>query len=201
MTPATAGSSSFTYSRYVTFSRTARTLACTAATVATGVAATVLVTGPAHAGLLPFPVDCQTNNVVLDRDNTTYELSGTCGVVTVTGDNVTVTDLPATRKLLIKGQNDHISGKPVDRVVLRGRDSEVTVRSARVARVYAPGSVLHVRGLLEVARIPGNHTRVHADKITKLFVDGNRNAVRADRGETLVHNDGRHNRIRVHKRA
>ncbi len=197
MTAVTAKHSLGTYCRYVHIKRI---LLSTTALVA-GVTLALPGVGPAAATSSLFPVDCQTRNVVLDEDGATYELVGTCGVVTVTGDHVTVTGLPATRKLVVKGQHDHISGKPVDRVVLLGRASEIRVRSARVARVASPGSVLHVQGLLEVARIPGSHSQVHADRLTKLFVDGNRNVVRADRGETLVRDHGRHNRIRVHQHA
>jgi hypothetical protein len=197
VTGVTAEHSFGTYSWYVDIKRTILALA----TVLGGASLTLPGATPAAATSPLFPVDCQTNNVVLDQDNATYELSGTCGVVTVTGDNVTVTDLPATRTLIVKGQGDHISGKPVDLVVLHGRDSQVSVRSIRVARVDSPGSTLRVTGLLEVARIPGNHSRVHSDRLTKVFVEGNRNLVRSDRGETTVHNDGHHNRIRVAKQA
>ena len=197
MTGVTAEHSDGTYSWYVDIKRTTLALA----TVLGGATLTLPAAGPADATSSLFPVDCQTNNVVLDEDGATYELYGTCGVVTVTGDNVTVTDLPATRTLVVKGHGDHISGKPVDRVVLRGRDNHVSVRSVRVARVSSPGSTLNVRGLLEQARIPGNHSRVHAERLTELFVDGNRNVVRVDRRSTVVHNDGRHNTIRVHRRA
>jgi hypothetical protein len=199
VTPATAFRALFTYSRYVMISRPART---SFAAVATGAAMlATLGTGPAQAGLFTIPVDCQVDNVVLDQDNATYELHGTCGVVTVTGDNVTVSDMPATRKLLVKGQNDVIGAKPVDRVVVHGRDNQITVRSARIARVDSPGSTLDVTGLLETGRVPGNRSRVHAERLTKLVVDGDRNLVRVDRGSTIVDNDGRHNRIRVHQHA
>lgn len=197
MTLVTAKHSVSTYSGYVNIKRIS--LSTTALVAA--VTLTLPGVAPAEATSSALPVDCQTNNVVLDEDGATYELYGTCGVVTVTGDNITVTDLPSTRKLLIKGDGDLVSGKPVDRVVVHGRDNRITVQSARVARVASPGSTLSVRGLLEVARVPGNHSHVLAKRLTKLFVDGNRNAVRVDRGETVVHDDGRHNAIRVHRRA
>ena len=113
MTGVTAEHSDGTYSWYVDIKRTTLALA----TVLGGATLTLPAAGPADATSSLFPVDCQTNNVVLDEDGATYELYGTCGVVTVTGDNVTVTDMPATRKLVVKGQGDVITAKPVDRVV------------------------------------------------------------------------------------
>lgn len=169
--------------------------------VAAGAALTLPGAVPAAATSSLFPVDCQTNNVVLDEDGGDYELYGTCGVVTVTGDNVTVAHLPATRKLVIEGQGAEINGKPVDRVVVRGRDNHVTVRSSRITRIASPGSTVRVTGLLELGRITGNHSRLHAERLTEVVVEGDRNVVRADRGETVVRNTGQHNRIRVHKRA
>ncbi len=166
-----------------------------------GVTLTLPGVAPAAATSSLFPVDCQTNNVVLDEDGGTYELYGTCGVVTVTGDNVTVAHLPATRKLVLEGQGATINGKPVDRVVVRGRDNQVTVRSSRVTRIDSPGSTVRVTGLLETGRVTGNHSRLRAERLTEVVVEGDRNVVRAERGATFVRNDGRHNRIRVHKRA
>ena len=197
MTPVTARLAAITYCRYVTFSRAAR---ISVATLATGVTAALLAAVPAQAAFA-IPVNCEVDNVVLSQDGATYTLYGTCGNVTVTGDNVTVTEMPATRRLRVLGVGDTVSSKPVDLVVVRGRDNQVNVRSARIARLASPGSTLRSPGLLETVRVPGNRGRVHAERMTKLVVDGNRNAVRVDRGATIVHDDGRHNRIRVHKHA
>ena len=197
MTPTTAVLPTITYSRYVMPSHLAR---ISAAALATGVAGALLAAVPAQAGLA-IPVNCEVDNVVLSQDDATYTLYGTCGNVTVTGDNVTVTDMPATRRLRVLGHGDTISAKPVDLVVLRGRDSQVTVRSARITRVASPGSTLRSPGLLETVRVPGNHGRVHAERLTTLVVDGDRNVVRVDGGRTTVRDHGHHNRIRVHKRG
>lgn len=197
MTGVTAEHSDGTYYGYVDIKRISLGSAALAATAALLLPAA----SPAQATSSLFPVDCQTNNVVLDEDGATYELYGTCGVVTVTGDDITVQNMPATRTLIVRGQRDHISGKPIDRIVLRGRDSQVTAQSSRVARVASPGSTLTVLGLLEHARIPGNGARVHAERLTEVVVDGNRNVVRADQRSTVVRDRGHHNRIRVHRRA
>ena len=76
------------------------------------------------------------------------------------GDNVTVNEMPATRRLRVLGDGDTVSSKPVDLVVVRGRDNQVTVRSARIARLASPGSTLRSPGLLETVRVPGNRGRV-----------------------------------------
>ena len=197
MTPTTAVPSTITYSRYVMTSHLARS---SAAVLATGVAGALLTAFPAHAGLA-IPVNCEVDNVVLSQDDATYTLYGTCGNVTVTGDNVTVTDMPATRRLRVLGHGDTISAKPVDLVVVRGRDSQVAVRSARIARVASPGSTLRSPGLLETVRVPGNHSHIRAERLTTLVVDGDRNVVRVDRGRTTVRDHGHHNRLRVHHHA
>jgi hypothetical protein len=166
-----------------------------------GVTLTLPGVAPAEATSSLFPVDCQTNNVVLDEDGGTYELYGTCGVVTVTGDDITVAHLPATRQLVLEGRGADIHSKPIDRVVVRGRDNQVTVRSSRVVKVASPGSTVRVTGLLEHARVTGDHARLRAERLTRLVVEGDRNVVRADRGKTVVRDEGHHNRIRVHERA
>lgn len=197
MTPVTAEHSDSTYCGYVDIKR----ISLSTTALVAGVTLTLPGVAPAEATSSLFPVDCQTNNVVLDEDGGTYELYGTCGVVTVTGDNVTVAHLPATRKLVLQGQGATINGKPVDRVVVRGRDNQLTVRSSRITRVSSPGSIVRVTGLLETARITGDHSRLRAERLTKVVVEGDRNVVRADRGSTVVHDDGHHNRIRVHRLA
>jgi len=195
--PVTAKHSLSTYCGYVDIKR----ISLSTTALVAGVTLTLPGVAPAEATSSLFPVDCQTNNVVLDEDGGTYELYGTCGVVTVTGDNVTVAHLPATRKLVLEGQGATINGKPVDRVVVHGRDNQVTVRSSRITRIDSPGSTVRVTGLLETGRVTGNHSRLRAERLTEIFVDGDRNVVRAERGQTFVSNDGHHNRIRVHKRA
>ena len=197
MTGVTARHSDGTYSGYVDIKR----ISYGTAALAAGAALTLPGVAPAQATSSLFPVDCQTNNVVLDEDGGDYELYGTCGLVTVTGDDITVAHLPATRKLVIEGQRAHINGKPVDRVVVHGRDNQVTVRSSRITRVASPGSTVHVTGLLEMGRVTGDHSRLRAERLTEVVVEGDRNVVRAERGETVVRNTGAHNRIRVHKRA
>jgi len=197
VTGVTAKHSVGTYSRYVDIKR----ISLSTSALVAGVTLTLPGVAPAEATSSLFPVDCQTNNVVLDEDGGNYQLYGTCGVVTVTGDNVTVAHLPATRTLVVEGQGDTINGKPVDRVVVRGRGNQVTVRSSRITRVASPGSTVRVTGLLETARVTGDRSRLRAERLTELFVDGDRNVVRADRGQTLVSNDGHHNRISVHRRA
>jgi hypothetical protein len=197
VTAVTAEHSLGTYSGYVDIKR----ISLSTSALVAGVALTLPGVAPAEATSSLFPVDCQTNNVVLDEDNATYELYGTCGVVTVTGDNVTVAHLPATRRLVVEGRGATINGKPVDRVIVRGRDNQVTVRSSRITRIASPGSTVRVTGLLETGRVTGDSSRLRAERLTKVVVEGDRNLVRADRGTTVVRDEGRHNRIRVHRRA
>lgn len=197
MTAVTAKHSLGTYCRYVDIKR----ISLSTTALVAGVTLTLPGVAPAEATSSLFPVDCQTNNVVLDEDGGDYELYGTCGVVTVTGDNVTVAHLPATRRLVVEGQGANINGKPVDRVIVRGRDNQVTVRSSRITRIASPGSTVRVTGLLETARVTGDHSALRAERLTEVFVEGDRNVVRAERGQTFVSNDGHHNRIRVPKRA
>lgn len=197
MTAVTAKHSLGTYCRYVDIKR----ISLSTTALVAGVTLTLPGVAPAEATSSLFPVDCQTNNVVLDEDGGDYELYGTCGVVTVTGDNVTVAHLPATRRLVVEGQGANINGKPVDRVIVRGRDNQVTVRSSRITRIASPGSTVRVTGLLETARVTGDHSALRAERLTEVFVEGDRNVVRAERGQTFVSNDGHHNRIRVHNRA
>jgi hypothetical protein len=102
---------------------------------------------------------------------------------------------------VVEGQGATINGKPVDRVIVRGRDNQVTVRSSRITRIASPGSTVRVTGLLEHARVTGDHARLRAERLTRLVVEGDRNVVRADRGKTVVRDEGHHNRIRVHERA
>ena len=197
MTGVTAKHSLGTYCEYVDIKR----ISLSTTALVAGVTLTLPGVAPAEATSSLFPVDCQTNNVVLDEDGGDYELYGTCGVVTVTGDNVTVAHLPATRRLVVAGEGANINGKPVDRVIVRGRDNQVTVRSSRITRIASPGSTVRVTGLLETARVTGDHSALRAERLTEVFVEGDRNVVRAERGQTFVSNDGHHNRIRVHNRA
>ena len=156
-------------------------------------AATGLLAAPASAGLgdVAVPVDC-TDGATISRDDLTYELHGPCGDVLVTASNVTVR-MPAATKLVVRGDHDVVHAKPVQRLLVRGHDQLVDVRSARTARVASPGSRVHFDGLVETLKLPGNRAHVDADQISTLLVGGNRNVVAATRGfDARV--SGNHNR-------
>lgn len=145
-------------------------------------AATGLLAAPASAGLgdVAIPVDC-TDGATISRDNLTYQLNGPCGDVLITASNATVR-MPAATKLVVRGDHNVVHAKPVQRLLVRGHDQLVDVRSAKAARVASPGSRVHFDGLAETLKVPGNRAHVDADQISTLLVGGNRNVVVADKG-------------------
>jgi hypothetical protein len=144
-------------------------------------AALVVATSPAQAGLIAIPVTCSGDKVVLDVDDADYELSGTCGVVEITASGTHVT-MPAAQRLVVRGTGNAVEAKPIDVVVVKGHGNEVALPSARVLRLASPGSVVAAEGLLEEVSIGRRHGTVTADQISDLRVAGRGHDVRARRG-------------------
>lgn len=147
-----------------------------------GLLATVAVLAtPAQAGTgVPVPVSC-SEKVVLTMDDTTYDLNGNCGVVVVDADDVVVL-LPATQKLVVRGERNTVHGKTIDRAVLRGRDQTVDASSVRVLRLISTHSVIDVEGLVEEARIGRRGNTLTARQVSDLVVRGRGHDVTARRG-------------------
>ena len=179
-------------------SRPSRPLALALALVGAAASLTALP-APAQAAGLPIPVDC-TRRVVLTWDGLTYDLQGTCGVVVIAADDTEVS-IPAARTVVVRGEGNVVHAKPADRVRVLGRDQRVEVVSVRALRVASPGSVVSVTGLADEASIAKRRARLTADRLGELMVEGHHHTVRVRRGTTVVHDDGRHNTIRVHHRG
>ena len=144
-------------------------------------AALVVATSPARAGLIAIPVSCSSDKVVLDVDDADYELSGTCGVVEITASGTHVT-MPAAQRLVVRGTGNVVVAKPIDTLVVRGHGNEVALPSARVLRLASPGSLVAAEGLLEEVSLGRKRGTVTADQITDLRAGGRAHEVRARRG-------------------
>lgn len=180
-------------------SRSSRPLALALALVGATASLTALP-APTQAAGLPIPVDCTDRRVVLEWDGLTYDLQGTCGVVVVAADHTEVT-IPASRRIVVRGEGNVVHAKPADRLRVLGRDQRVDVVSVRSLRVASPGSVVTVTGLAEEASVAKRRARLTADRLSELVVEGHHHTVRVRRGTTVVRDDGRHNTIRVHRRG
>lgn len=144
------------------------------------VAALVLVAAPAQ-GQVAVPVNCSNGTVVLEWDDTTYDVDGTCGIVKVHADN-TVVDMPSATRLVVRGQGNQVVAHPVDNVRVFGHDNRVELPSTRVLRLASPGSVVAVEGLVEVARLGRHGATLTADRIADARISGRGHDVRARRG-------------------
>lgn len=143
-------------------------------------AAVAVLVSPANAAL-PVPVSC-SDNVVLDHDDLTYHLQGTCGVVVITADNVVV-ELPATQKLVVRGQGNTVHGKTVDTMVVRGSDQRVDAASVRDLTVASSArSLVDTEGLVEDALLKGRGGDLAARQVSDLVVTGRGHDVAARRG-------------------
>ena len=139
-----------------------------------------LTSAPAGAGL-PVPVSCAQSPVELRWDDVTYDLNGTCGVVKVLADDVTV-QMPTATRLVVRGQRNTVVAKPIGTLVVRGGDHDLRTRSVRSLRVSSPGSRVSVAGLAEHARLAGRGATVTADRVLTLRAPGRHNTLRAERG-------------------
>lgn len=145
-------------------------------------AVVAVVAGPAQAQAGPaIPVDCSGDKVVLEWDDVTYDLQGTCGVVVVKASG-TVVDVPSSRKLVVRGHDNAVDARPGDRLVVRGHDNRVTITSTRVLDAASPGSVVTVDGLVEEGRVAERGLTLKARQVTDLRVGGRGHDVTARRG-------------------
>lgn len=143
------------------------------------VTALVLVVAPA-LGQVAVPVNCSNGTVVLEWDDTTYDVDGTCGIVKVHADN-TVVDMPSATRLVVRGEGNQVVARPVDNVRVFGQDNRVEVPATRALRLASPGSVVAVEGLVEVARLGKRGATLTADRITDARISGRRHEVKARR--------------------
>ncbi len=150
------------------------------ATVGGVLAAAAVLATPAQA-LGEVPVQCANQKVVIETDGLSYQLQGTCGVVVVKADD-TVVDVPASRRLVVRGHGNTVTARPGDRVLVRGHGNQVRVESTRVLVADSPGSRVRIIGLVETARVSGRDLRLAARQITDLRVAGRRHDVTARRG-------------------
>lgn len=144
-------------------------------------AAMVVTTSPAQAGLITIPVNCSDDKTVLDVDDADYELHGTCGVVEITASGTHVT-MPAAQRLVVRGTGNVVDAKPIDTVVVKGHANKIALPSARVLRLASPGSVVAAEGLLEDVSLGRKRGTVTAGQISDLRVGGRGHDVRARRG-------------------
>ena len=140
-------------------------------------------TAPANAGV-PIPVSCSDGPVVIEWDDLTYDLDGTCGLVVIAADNTEVT-IPAARTIVVRGEGNVVHAKPADRLRVLGSQQRVGVVSVRVLRVASPGSVVTVDGLAEEVSVAKRRADLRAGQISELVVDGRGHEVRARRGFTV----------------
>ncbi len=159
--------------------------ALTGALVGGALAVLVVATSPAQAGLITIPVSCSNDKVVLDRDDTDYELDGNCGVVEITASRTHVT-MPTAQRLIVRGADNVVEAKPIDVLVIKGHDNAVALPSARVLKLTSPGSVVSADGLIEDVRLGRKRGTVTADRITDLRAAGRGHDVQARRGYDAV---------------
>lgn len=155
------------------------------ALVGGGLAVLVLAMSPAQAGLITIPVTCSNDKVVLDQDDTDYELDGNCGVVEITASRTHVT-MPTAQRLIVRGTGNVVVAKPIDVVIVKGHGNKVALPSARVLRLTSPGSVLAAEGLVEDVYLGRKRGTVTADQISELRAAGRGHDVRARRGFDAV---------------
>ncbi|QZY30515.1 hypothetical protein [Nocardioides coralli] len=144
------------------------------------VAAAALVALPAHAQLA-IPVQCSNGKTVLEWDDTTYDLDGTCGVVVVAADRTTVS-MPAATRLVVRGEDNDVDAKTLTELVVAGHDNRVASPSVRRLRLASPGSVADVEGLVERAELRRSRGTLRARQVSELLVRGSGHDVRARRG-------------------
>lgn len=144
------------------------------------VAALVLVVAPAQ-GQVAVPVNCSNGTVVLEWDDTTYDVDGTCGIVKVHADN-TVVDMPSATRLVVRGEGNRVTAHPVDNLRVFGHQNRVDLPSSRALRLASPDSVVVVEGLVEVARLGRRGATLTADRIIDARVSGRGHEVTARRG-------------------
>ena len=139
-----------------------------------------LTSAPAEAGL-PVPVNCAQSPVELRWDDVTYDLNGTCGVVKVLADDVTV-QMPTATRLVVRGHRNTVVAQ-ADRHAGRARRRPRPPHALGAdAEGRLPGSRVAVAGLAEHARLGGHGATVTADRVLTLRAPGRHNTLRAERG-------------------
>ena len=151
------------------------------AALATALSAGLAIAPPPATAGVTIPVDCSSGPVELTWDNTSYDLTGPCGVVRVTASNATVS-MPTATRLVVTGRGNTIDAKPVDALRVRGRGHDIAVVSVIGARLASPRTLVRVEGLVETARLGRSRGTLIADQISTLVVNGSGQAVRARRG-------------------
>ena len=149
-------------------------------TLAAGLLVATGPSAPADAGLA-VPVDCSGGPVEISTDDLTYDLDGTCGVVRVLADDVTVR-MPTATRVVVRGHRNTVVSKSIGVLVVRGRHHEVRPVSVRHLRVASPGTAVEVEGLVETARLGRRGATVTADRVFTLRAPGNGNTLRAGSG-------------------
>ena len=142
--------------------------------------ATGLTSAPADAGVA-VPVSCSSGPVEIRTDDLTYDLDGTCGVVRVLADDVTVR-MPTATRVVVRGHRNTVVAKSIGVLVVRGRHHEVRPVSVRHLRVASPGTAVEVEGLVETARLGRRGATVTADRVLTLRAPGHHNTLRAGNG-------------------
>lgn len=131
-----------------------------------------LSAAPARAALT-VPVQCESQlderETVLAWDDTTYEVSGTCGVVRVTGDRVTVR-MSTARRLVVEGAGVVVQSKPLATLEVTGPGAAVSATSVQHLTLAASGSSVSVAGLLEDATVTGPDSALTADTVNALVL-------------------------------
>ncbi len=155
----------------------------TTAALTTGLLVTAALTAPATAAI-PIPVSCTDGTVVLEWDDLTYDLDGTCGVVVIDADDTEVT-IPSSRVVVVRGEGNVVHAKPTDRLRVLGSHQRVDVVSVRVLRVASRGSVVSVEGLAEEVSVGKRQAQLRAGQVSELVVAGRGHQVRARRAFTV----------------
>lgn len=140
-------------------------------TAALAVAAPVAATGSSRTGLT-IPVTCETSaETLLAWDGATYDLRGTCGVVRVTADDVTVT-MPTATRLVVEGSGASITARSLYAVEVTGDTTALTTPSVGSLALAGSGSTVTVAGLLEHLETTGAGSSVTADTVHRLRMRG-----------------------------
>ena len=163
-----------------------RTMSLARATAALVTAAPTASAAPAVTASLPtsstVPVACDPlvgeGDTVLAWDDVTYELSGTCGVVRVTGDRVTVV-MPTARRLVVEGSDVAVRSKPLATLEVSGARAAVTATSVQHLALAGTASSVAVTGLFEDATVTGPGSVVTAARVHTLRLESTAADVRA----------------------
>lgn len=152
--------------------RRTRTPVLSLVIAAAALGGTAMAATPAEA-LLTVPVQCESfpneDETVLAWDDATYEVSGTCGVVRVTGDRVTVV-MPTARRLVVEGTDVAVQSKPLVSLEVTGARAAVSATSVQHLALGGSDSTVSVVGLLEGATVTGPGSVLTAERIHTLHL-------------------------------